>query len=101
MSVYSKSYNEKRNFFRMMVKAKVKFKLPGDDRIYDGVTEDLSAIGILFSSKCHLKTGQQIEIEILPDGDQNESLKATVEIIRVDVGANGQFVAAGNMSEVN
>lgn len=100
MAINDKGYNEKREFFRMMVAAKIKYTAPGSDEKFDGETEDLSATGIMFNTTHNLKVGQQIEIEVLPNTKQLHSLKATVDIIRVDVNADGKFVVAGNMNNV-
>ncbi|THB64675.1 MAG: PilZ domain-containing protein [Gammaproteobacteria bacterium] len=97
---YYKGYSEKRDFFRMMVRATVEFQVEGDSRVYTGVTEDLSATGIMFATDCHLKPGQKIVLKVLPDNNQQTPLKADVEIIRVDVNDKKEFVAAGNMSNV-
>ncbi len=101
MALNDKGYREKRDFFRMMVEAEVQFSVAGSTEKHKGQTEDLSATGIMFNTDHNLKVGQQIEIEVLPNTQQLNALKATVEVIRVDVNDKGKFVVAGNMTNVN
>ncbi|THB72259.1 MAG: PilZ domain-containing protein [Gammaproteobacteria bacterium] len=100
MALNDKGYREKRDFFRMMVEAEVQYTVEGSSEKYIGQTEDLSATGIMFNTDHNLKVGQKIVIEVLPNTNQLNALKATVDIIRVDVNDKGRFVVAGNMSEV-
>ena len=100
MALNDKGYSEKRDFFRMMVEAKVSFTVEGSSEKHTGETEDLSATGIMFNTDHNLKVGQTIKVEVMPNTHQLNALKATVDVIRVDVNDKGRFVVAGNMTDV-
>lgn len=99
MAPYNRSYNEKRDYYRMMVHAKVTVTLPGGDTI-QGITEDLSANGIQFVTDTPLKVGHNIQVLVEPEGKKTEPLKGEVEIKRVDVNSDNKFVVAGYMTNV-
>ena len=100
MAPYDRKYDEKRDFYRMMVNATVTITVPGSSETYTGETEDLSANGIQFITDSHLKVGQTIQVIVEPVGRKNAPLQGDVDIKRVDVTKEGRFVVAGYMTNV-
>lgn len=78
------SVNQKREFVRLEVNLSVRFRVvDGDNRgpIEEGMTIDISAGGILFSTQADIKAGQKIEMELqLSD---KESFFSQAHAIRV------------------
>jgi hypothetical protein len=59
----SRDFEEKRSFVRMQVETQVSFTIKGEqEKTYHGVSQDLSATGLLMSSEHALETGDQIDI---------------------------------------
>ena len=59
--------NQKREYVRLNVSLPVRFRIidnENNNMIEEGITIDISAGGVLFSSKGEVKKGQKIEIEI-------------------------------------
>ena len=99
MAPYNRKYDEKRDYYRMMVHATISGTTPDGDE-FTGITEDLSANGIQFVTAAHLKVGQTVQVVVEPEGMKNQPLRGDVDIKRVDVNSDNQFVVAGYMTNV-
>lgn len=79
-----RDYEEKRDYNRMPVKTEVQFTLNDEDTLYIGSSHDLSATGILMSSVCEAKAGDNIEVMIQTNDERFAPLMAKGTIIRAD-----------------
>ena len=80
--------NEKRDFARMAINAKLTFNIQGDNQLYAGVCRDLSHSGILFVTEQSLSNGQTLKIIIDAKDIKFQPMKATVEVVRYESSDN-------------
>jgi hypothetical protein len=77
-----RDYEEKRDYNRMPVKTEVQFTLNDEETLYIGLSQDLSATGILISADCDAKSGDNIEVMIQTDDDRFAPFLAKGVVIR-------------------
>lgn len=77
-------YEEKRSFARMQLETEVSFKLKGETASHIGISQDLSATGLLMHSAFAPKPGDQLQIEMDTDNPRLPPFIAEGEVIRVD-----------------
>jgi|SRR5690606_33467271 len=85
-----RTYDEKRNFIRMRIDSDALIRV--GDTIHDALCIDLSSDGMQIKTETALENGQEIEVEILSQHSQLSSLKATAQILRVQVNDEGQYL---------
>ncbi len=88
-------YEEKRDFIRMQAECKMKYRLAGEETYTDGNCLNLSGSGILFQGPRTLEPGKAAEVHITPDNRITPPLTAYLEVIRSDLGADGQYHIGG------
>lgn len=92
-------HQERRDFMRMDVNTRVKFKVVGQEASFDGVTVDLSGAGIAFSSEQKVDEGIMLEVSVLPETEKLNPLVATVKVVRVEPNDVHQFIIAGEIAK--
>ena len=94
-------YTEKRDFIRMKTDSKISFQAQGSNDVFEGECINLSANGVLFTSKQMFAPGTEIDINITPQYSVVQPLNATIEVIRSQVQNNGDFTIAGKIKEMH
>ena len=97
----SKDYDEKRNFIRMFVNAKVNITDPQSGNTFNGVGINLSGSGAMFTTDEAFKVGQSLTVDISSDQSQLAPLSAKFEVIRVTEDADGNYCIAGSLAEIS
>lgn len=100
MSTSSSEYDEKRNFIRMFVNAKVLITDPQTGKTFDGEGKNLSGDGAMFTTSEPFKVDQLLNLDISSEQSKLASLSAEFKVIRVDKVSDGSFVIAGTMIDV-
>lgn len=69
----------------MSVNAELTYNILGDNQTHTGKCKDLSHTGLFFVSEQALTNGQTLEVTIDSKNSNFEPMKATVEVIRVEL----------------
>lgn len=81
-------YDDKRNFFRMMVNSVCELKIVDDEstRTLQAVCKDLSATGMSFEiEESSVELGTMVNVHIESTSSQIPSLTADTKVVRCDV----------------
>jgi len=97
----SKDYDEKRNFIRMFVNAKVNITDPKSGNIFHGVGINLSGSGAMFTTDKAFDVGQKLTVDISSEQSQLAPLSAKFEVIRVTEDSDGSYCIAGSLAEIS
>jgi hypothetical protein len=100
MSSDSQNFEERRDFIRMFVDAKVTILDPSTHKKYDGEAKNLSGNGIMFITKELFQIGQQLQVDISSTQSQLPPLSMSFEVKRIKPIENGLFEVAGKMSQL-
>lgn len=93
-------FQEKRNFIRMPVEIPVKYRNIQNEKMGSGMTENLSASGLSFSTQDPPSAGDQLEIWISSFGNQIQPLKAKMRVHRVTTDPEKGFRITGSLENV-
>lgn len=88
MSNNERNFDEKRDFIRMRVDSQAIIHLDGQSQ--EAVCVDLSSNGMQLKTQAPVSLHQHLEVEIVSQHSQLPSLKASVEVVRIDEAADGQ-----------
>ncbi len=102
MSREDRSFDEKRDFYRMGIDCGLTFKTTDGTQQGSGVCHNLSAGGVAFDTDQALSVGTGINIRIEPGSDVTSALEALAQVVRCDEKplGNGYHVAA-TIIEIN
>lgn len=100
MSSASKDFEEKRNFIRMFVDAKVTITDPVTGNVYQGDSKNLSGDGILIQSNQEFQLNQELNVDISSDKSKMAPLSAQFVVKRVEKLENGMFEVGGAIKDV-
>lgn len=100
MSSLSHDHEEKRNFIRMFVDAKVTVTDPESGAKFEGDSKNLSGDGVMFISKEKFKKNQILNVDIRSQQSKLAPLKAELEVKRVKDLKNGTYEIAGAINSV-
>ncbi len=100
MASTDNDYNEKRNFIRMFVNAKVKITDPSTGNSFDGIGKNLSGDGAMFSTNEKFTVNQKLTVDISSEQSKVAALRAEFEVIRIEELADGSYEVAGTMIDV-
>jgi len=95
------NYTEKRNFIRMTTDSVITFKEQGQSTVHKGHCINLSAAGVLFTSKQRMLPGTLLDINITPEPAVVAPLNATVQVIRTQLSDNGGYAIAGEIKVIH
>lgn len=101
MSATNKDYEEKRNFIRMFVDAKVIITDPATGHSFEGDSKDLSGDGVMFVTSEKLEEKQVVTVDIRSEQSKLSPLSAEFEVVRVSPLEDGKFEVAGKISGVS
>lgn len=90
----TQDYEEKRAFLRMQVETEVSFSIKGERGSYNGVSQDLSASGLLMVSATAPDIGSELDIELSTSNKQLPPFVAEGKVLRVEANnpASGQYL---------
>jgi len=94
-------YTEKRNFIRMTTDSVITFKEQGQNTVHQGQCINLSAAGVLFTSKQRMLPGTMLDINITPEPAVVAPLNATVQVVRTQLSDNGGYAIAGEIKIIH
>lgn len=92
-------YSEKRNFFRMNVACDMEYSINGSGKKELGTVLNLSGDGVSFITQQHVDAGTMVSISIAPENTVTPPLDITVEVLRCEQDAAGQYEIAGNITQ--
>jgi hypothetical protein len=81
MSLFDRSFSEKRNFIRMKVNTPVSIEHAG--KTYTASCLDLSADGMSIETSDSFHLGDELKVSIDQDGENRQSFHAITEVARV------------------
>ncbi|MET1255341.1 PilZ domain-containing protein [Aliikangiella maris] len=100
MPSMNKDYEEKRNFIRMFVDAKVTITDTDTGNKYEGDSKNLSGDGVMFITDQKFTMGQILEVDIRSEQSKLPPLQAKFEVKRVEVLDDGRYEIAGTIDGV-
>lgn len=93
-----RSYEEKRDFPRMSIKADITYSIDGDGTMYTGMSNNLSHSGIQFITERALSPGKSIEFRLASFDGKVDPLEAKAQVVRVEP-ADNTYIVAGKIIE--
>lgn len=90
----TQDYEEKREFLRMQIETEVSFSIKGERGSHSGVSQDLSASGLLMVSATAPDIGSELDIELSSNTPQLPPFVAEGKVLRVEANnpAPGQYL---------
>jgi len=95
MSLDQRSFDEKRDFIRVPVDCVVALTESASGRCFTAAGKNLSGCGVLFHTDQLLQPGDRLEMHIESGQALLSGLDATIEVVRVEVQADGALYAVG------
>lgn len=83
--------DDNRGFARMDVECVVRFKVNGDNDLFHGQLENLSAEGVSFNTACELNLDTEILLEVNPGNALIPPLMANAQVLRCDQSEQGKY----------
>ncbi|NVJ60029.1 MAG: PilZ domain-containing protein [Gammaproteobacteria bacterium] len=96
-----REYEEKRDFIRMFVDAKVEVTDPQSGDTFQGESKDLSAGGVAFVCDHELATGTRLEVKVSSAESKLPPLKADFIVTRCDKQSDNRYEIAGTIENVS
>jgi len=100
MSSVDKDYEEKRNFIRMFVDARVTITDPETGQTFHGDSKNLSGDGVMFITDQEFMENQLLNVDIRSEQSKLAPLKAQFVVKRIEKLENNQFEVGGTISSV-
>ncbi len=94
------AHQEKRNFHRMNLECRMKFKLVGTTEEYLGTCLNISGAGLLFSTEQAIQAGKALEVQVEPDSTIMPQIGAFVEVTRCEAINDNHFRLASNIKGI-
>jgi hypothetical protein len=101
MSSLDREYEEKRDFIRMFVDAKVEITDPENNERFIGDSKNLSASGVAFLCQHAFEVGKRLKVKVSSEQSKLPPLQADLVVIRCDKTDNDQFEIAGTIENVS
>ncbi|GAB4349910.1 MAG: hypothetical protein Kow006_12030 [Gammaproteobacteria bacterium] len=91
-----RTFDEKRDFYRMAVDCELTYVLTVDGRQGKGICRNLSAGGVAFTTSEALEEGTGLKVRIEPVSSITQPLEALAQVVRCgpDPSGEGHLVAA-------
>jgi len=93
-----RSYEEKRDYPRMSIRAEITYRIDGDGLLYTGTSNNLSHSGIQFITERALSPGKSIEFRLVSSDGKVDPLEAKARVLRVEPAEN-KYIVAGTITE--
>ncbi len=100
MSSANIDYDEKRNFIRMFVDAKVLITDPESGQSFEGDSKNLSGDGVMFTTSHKFTENQTLNLDIRSEQSKLPPLVATFQVIRVKELSANNYEVAGKITSV-
>ncbi len=82
-------YDEKRNFVRMNIETQITYKVKDSDgQSHHGISNNLSATGLLMETDFKLSQDDEIELVMNPSGDRLPPFVAEGKVLRINSDEN-------------
>jgi len=95
------NYEEKRDFIRMNTEHALQFREVGSNEIQQGVCRNLSATGIMFTTKQAIPEGTELTVTITPQYSVVTPFDAVVKVLRTQANsAPSQYTIAGKITSI-
>lgn len=97
-------YDDKRNFFRMMLNSPCEIVVSDDEssRSLQAVCKDISSTGMSFEvEEQSVELGTKVEVSIESTSSQIASLSAIAKVVRCDKNTDSTCVIGVEISEMN
>ncbi|TQV71435.1 PilZ domain-containing protein [Aliikangiella marina] len=101
MSSVDHNYEEKRNFIRMFVDAKVTITDPETGQVFQGDSKNLSGDGVMFITDQKFNENQMLSVDIRSEQSKLAPLTAKFEVKRVIDLGEGKYEIAGTINSVS
>lgn len=98
MSSPNKDYQERRNFIRMFIDAKIKITDPETREVFEGDSKNLSGDGIMFTTEKAFALKQQLQLDISSQQSRLPPLNASFEVVRMKKLENGLYEIGGRLN---
>ncbi len=93
-----RSYEEKRDYPRISIRADITYRIDGDDAMYMGTSNNLSHSGIQFITEREMIPGTTIEFRLASFDGKVDPLEAKARVLRVEPAEN-TYIVAGTITE--
>ncbi len=100
MSSLEREYEEKRDFIRMFVDAKVEITDPASGNECEGESINLSAGGVAFTSPTPFEINTTLQVKVSSLQSKLPPLTADLNVIRCEKTANNLYEIAGSIANV-
>ncbi len=100
MTSVDQQYQEKRNFIRMFVDAKVTITDPETGQVFEGDSKNLSGDGVMFVTDNEFDKNQLLTVDIRSEQSKLAPLRAQFEVKRVIDLGDGRYEIAGTINSV-
>ena len=100
MSSTNNDYDEKRNFIRMFVDAKVSVTDPETGQVFEGDSKNLSGDGVMFVTETKFEKEQVLTVDIRSEQSKLAPLSAEFQVKRVEKLEDGRYEIAGTIEGV-
>ena len=101
MSSLDREYEEKRDFIRMFVDARVEITDPATGERFSGDSKNLSAGGVAFTCGHNFEIGQKLTVKVSSVQSKLPPLQADLIVIRSDKNEDNTYEIAGSIENVN
>ncbi len=101
MSSIEREYEEKRDFIRMFVDAKVEITDPDTGEQFSGDSKNLSAGGVAFICDHSFEVGKRLEVKVSSVQSKLPPLQADLVVIRCDKTDADHYEIAGSIENVS
>ncbi len=91
-----RSYEEKRDYPRISIKAGITYSIEGDASTYTGMSNNLSHSGIQFITERELMPGKSIDFRLASFDGKVDPLEARARVLRVEP-ADNKYMIAGKI----
>ncbi|MDF2177578.1 PilZ domain-containing protein [Aliiglaciecola sp. CAU 1673] len=96
-------YDDKRDFFRMMVNAACELRLTDDEssRSLSAICRDLSATGMSFEVEESIEPGTLVQASLESTNSQIPSLNAKARVVRCTPGTDNSYLVGVEIIEMS
>ena len=91
MSLFDKSYNEKRDFLRMKIQTPLGVELSGKRGRFNAICRELSGGGMLVETQEQLMEGDELEVNVISTHGHSPQLHAKVQVVRLETEGETQL----------
>ncbi|MBN7822109.1 PilZ domain-containing protein [Bowmanella sp. Y26] len=96
-------YDDKRDFFRMMVNTACELRITDDEssRTLSAICKDLSATGMSFEVEESIEAGTVVQAVLESSNSQIPSLNAKAKVVRCTAGSDNSYMVGVEIIEMS